>query len=153
MAFRMIEGTDRDQGIPKAMGAPGFLPSGFLPSFPPSLIKPLIEYTRKEREMIGFILPVSISLSIKFLNFGVTSSIVNFLLHKIFFPGMFFSRPDPCESIFRTLFIISFPRDDYRNSFWRKISSLYIKSSSFRPSRGTRMSHSAPAPSNKGEKR
>jgi hypothetical protein len=38
----MIEGADRDQGIPKAMGGPGFLPSGFLPSFPPSSIKGLI---------------------------------------------------------------------------------------------------------------
>jgi hypothetical protein len=39
----MIEGTDKDQGIPKAMGGLGFLPSGFFPSFPPSLIKVLIE--------------------------------------------------------------------------------------------------------------
>ena len=34
MALRMTEGTDRDQGIPKARGGPGFLPS-----LPPSLIK------------------------------------------------------------------------------------------------------------------
>jgi hypothetical protein len=66
MAFRMIEGTDRDQGIPKARGGPGFLPSGFFPSFPPSSIKVPIECTLQEREKVCIILPVSISLSIKF---------------------------------------------------------------------------------------
>jgi len=38
MAFRMTEGAERDQGIPKAMGG-----TGFFPSFPPSLIKVRIE--------------------------------------------------------------------------------------------------------------
>jgi len=51
MALRMIEGTDRDQGIPKAMGGPGFLPSGFFPSFPPSSIQVLIECTLNKKKM------------------------------------------------------------------------------------------------------
>jgi len=40
MALRMIEGADRDQDIPKAMGGPGFLPS-----LAPSLIKVRIDCT------------------------------------------------------------------------------------------------------------
>jgi hypothetical protein len=40
MAFRMIEGTDKNQGIPKAMGGPGFLPN-----LAPSLIKVPIQRT------------------------------------------------------------------------------------------------------------
>jgi hypothetical protein len=40
MALRMIEGTDKNQGIPKARGGPGFLPS-----LAPSLIKVRIDCT------------------------------------------------------------------------------------------------------------
>ena len=40
MAFRMTEETDKDQGIPKARGG-----TGFLPSLAPSLIKVRIECT------------------------------------------------------------------------------------------------------------
>jgi hypothetical protein len=69
MAFRMIEGADRDQGIPKAMGGTAFLPSGFLPSLTPSLIKIRISGILQKRENVSFILHIPASLSIKFCSF------------------------------------------------------------------------------------
>jgi hypothetical protein len=47
----MTAGADTDQGIPKAMGGPGFLPSGFFPSFPPSMINVRIRNTLSVSKM------------------------------------------------------------------------------------------------------
>jgi hypothetical protein len=55
-----------DYGIPKAMGAPGFLSSGFLPSFPLSIIKGRTAYPLLPFQNVIFILHIPHLLSIKF---------------------------------------------------------------------------------------
>jgi len=64
MAFRMIEGADGYQGIPKAMDA-----SGFFASFPPSLIQVRIVCFLSNIQNLTFILHIHESLSIKFYLF------------------------------------------------------------------------------------